>query len=122
MFLINMLQSRKFWVALFALFVVIFQSFVPEFNFDTEIAIGFTLIIVSYIVGITLDPGGGWSTLLKSRKFWASLVGLVFVFLRAFNVVLPEGIGEEAIITAVLALSTYVLSIAVIDNRAQKLE
>lgn len=51
---------------------------------------------------------------LRSRKFWAALVAIVFVLLKAF---LPDfPLEEEAVLPIVLALVSYIVGTA-IENR-----
>ncbi len=51
---------------------------------------------------------------LKSRKFWAALVGLVYSFVA---VLLPDfPIREETMTNGIAILMTYILSVALEDG------
>ncbi len=55
-----------------------------------------------------------WTTVLKSRKFWAAVVGLVFSFL---SVVAPDfPISEEAVSDGVSVVMAYILGVALEDG------
>lgn len=55
-----------------------------------------------------------WSYLLKSRKFWASIIGILFLVIRQF---LPDfPIDEEATIGFVMIIVSYILGTAIDDN------
>jgi len=57
--------------------------------------------------------------LLKSRKFWAAVVGLAFVFLNAYVPNFP--LGEDAVLNLVLTIVAYILGTAIEDGlRSQK--
>lgn len=52
--------------------------------------------------------------LLKSRKFWAAVVGLVLIVLKAF---LPDlALDEDAIMKIVLVLVAYITGTALEDG------
>ncbi len=55
------------------------------------------------------------SQLLKSRKFWAALAGLVFLFVGA-----RAGVDQEQLTNAVLLLVTYILGTALEDGLRKK--
>jgi hypothetical protein len=57
--------------------------------------------------------------LLKSRKFWAALVGLAVIILKAFRPDFP--ISEEEITNLVAVLAAYILGTA-ISNAADGLK
>ena len=53
-------------------------------------------------------------SVLKSRKFWAAVVGLVMVIL---NAVVPDfPLGEEQIMSIVWVLVSYILGTALEDG------
>lgn len=52
--------------------------------------------------------------LLKSRKFWAALVGLGFVVLKAYRPDFP--ISEEQVASLVYVLVAYILGVAIEDG------
>lgn len=54
--------------------------------------------------------------LLKSRKFWAALVGLALIVLRAFKPDFP--LDEEAVTNLVYVLIAYILGTAIEDSGA----
>jgi len=60
-----------------------------------------------------------WKVLLSSRKFWATLVGLVFMVIRAVKPDFPLDGGQLAGILALLV--SYILGTALEDGlRANK--
>lgn len=60
-----------------------------------------------------------WKTLLSSRKFWATLVGLVFMTLRVVKLDFPLDTDQLAGILALLV--SYILGTALEDGlRASK--
>jgi len=56
--------------------------------------------------------------LLKSRKFWAAVVALVFVFLNAYVPNFP--LGEDAVLNLVLTIVAYILGTAIEDGLARR--
>lgn len=57
--------------------------------------------------------------LLSSRKFWAALVGLVVIILKAYRPDFP--VSEEEITNLVAVLAAYILGTA-ISNAAGKMK
>jgi hypothetical protein len=52
-----------------------------------------------------------WKYLLTSRKFWACIIGLVFIFIQAYKPDFP--ITEEQVLPIVLLLVSYILGVAI---------
>lgn len=52
--------------------------------------------------------------LLSSRKFWAALIGLILVVLRAFYPNFP--VSEEQITNLIYVLVAYILGVAIEDG------
>ena len=52
--------------------------------------------------------------LIRSRKFWAAIVGLLVVLVKAFYPDLP--LNEQAITAVVVMLVGYILGVAVEDG------
>lgn len=121
----GLFSSRKFWVTFFALVIIVIASFVPGFDFDVETAAGFTLVIVSFVIGLAVDPGSPiqkWKHLFETRKFWAAVVGIFVVFLNAFELVLPFELTVEQFITVCLTVSTYIFGVAFEKKDAGQIE
>jgi len=96
----KMLATREFWVAILVLLVMIVGQFMPGFQMDVESAAAAGAIVLAYLIGIAVDPGpGGWKGVIQSRKFYAALFGLVFIFLDAFGVKLPIDLTPEILVT-----------------------
>lgn len=54
--------------------------------------------------------------LLKSRKFWAALIGLVMVIVKAYQPDFP--ISEDQMVSLIYVLVAYILGVAVEDGLA----
>lgn len=111
----DLLQSRKFWtlvVALVILLVGVYVSQVEAINQGAVVSL--VIVLVSYILGVAVDPGTGWRGVLQSRKFWAALIGLVVIILSAFDVVLP--IPPDNLIAIAVIFGGYIAGVAVEDK------
>jgi hypothetical protein len=107
----SVFTSRRFWISLFTLFVLFLLPLVPGFKLDIPTAAGFVVVVVSYLIGVTKDPGpGGWAGVLQSRKFWAAVIGLVFLILNGFNIF--PAIQPDAVLAIVATLAGYISVIA----------
>lgn len=110
----ELLTSRKFWVTILTLVVLIVAQFVPGFALDEEAGAGFLVIAVAYVVGVAVDPGpGGWRGVLQSRKFWAAVIGFFVMVLSGFSVKLPFGITADMLVEIALAIGAYISSVAI---------
>ena len=56
--------------------------------------------------------------LLASRKFWACVIGILFVLIKAYYPDFP--VQEEQILTLVLILASYILGIALEDGLSNR--
>jgi hypothetical protein len=109
----DLFLSRKFLALLLALLAAIVAAFRPDFQVDADTAAAFAVVVVSYILGVAVDPGpGGWRGVIKSRKFYAALVGLVVIFLDAFHLVLPAGLTPEMLISLAVIIGGYIGGVA----------
>lgn len=112
----DLFVSRKFWAAFLMLAVAVVSAFVPSFQLDGDTAAGLAVIVVSYLVGVSIDPGpnsGTWRGVLQSRKFWAAAVGLTVMVLDGFGIGLPLGLTTEQIILIAVTIGGYIAGIAV---------
>lgn len=109
----TLLTSRKFWVALLTLLVVVIGAFNPAFDLNVEEAAGLAIIAVAYLVGVAVDPGpGGWRGVILSRKFWAAVIGFALVWFKAFNIVLPFDLTPEQLISIAVVIGGYIAGVA----------
>lgn len=108
----DLLVSRRFWALVIALAVILVAAFIPSFEMDTEEAVGLVVVMASYIIGVTVDPGpGGWRGVLMSRKFWAAVVGLVVLILRGFQIGLPFDLTAEQVTTFMVIIGSYIVGV-----------
>ncbi len=95
----TLLLSRKFLFAGFGFVVLVLDSFHVFPNpLDLPALVTFVILISAYVLMVAKDPGNGWRGLLMSRKFIGAVVGIVLLFLRAYEVALPTGVSEEALL------------------------
>lgn len=110
----HLLTSRQFWAALIALIVIIVAAVSPGFELDADQAAALVIVITSYIIGVTVDPGpGGWRGIIQSRKFWGAVVGLLILTLDAFQLVLPFGLSSESLISIAVTIGALIASAAI---------
>ena len=112
----DLFTSRKFWVALIALVVIVMQVFVPSFQLNGEELAGLCIVVAAYLIGVAVDPGdptvSKWSGLLKSRKFWGAVVGIVVIVLSGFGKVLPFDFSADQLISVCVVLGGYISGVA----------
>jgi hypothetical protein len=110
----DLLVSRRFWAAFIAVAVILVAVFVPSFEMDNEEAAGLVIVISSYIIGVTVDPGpGGWRGIFMSRKFWAAVVGLVVLVLRGFQIGLPFDLTPDQLTSLMVVIGTFIAGSAI---------
>lgn len=110
----DLFVSRKFWVTVLAFIVLLVAQFVPSFNLDQEAGAGFLVIVVSYVLGVAVDPGpGGWRGVLLSRKFWAALIGFAVMILTGFSVKLPFGLTPDMLVEIAVTIGAYIAGVAI---------
>jgi len=110
----ELLTSRKFWVSILIILVLILSAWYPGFDMDTDAAAGLVVIAVAYIVGVAVDPGmPGWRGVLQSRKFWAAVLGFLLMILDGFGLVLPFNMTLEQIVLVAVTLGGYIAGVSV---------
>ena len=113
--------SRKFWALLLGLALLFIPLLFPSFVLDEELAIGFLVVIVPYILGVAVDPGvSGWRGVIKSRKFWAAAVGFSVLVLSGFGVVLPVELSPDTLIWFAVLIGGYIGGVAIESKLPQK--
>ena len=111
----DLLQSRKFWLAVIALVVIVAQVFIPSFQLNGEELAGFGIVVAAYMIGVAVDPGDPQakvSGMLKSRKFWSAVVGIVVIVLAGFGKVLPFDFTADQLIGICVILGGYISGVA----------
>jgi len=116
-----MLASRIFWAALVGLLMVVVRSFVPHFPLDGEALTQILYLIGAYIFGEAVEGGSAQPVraleILKSRKFWASLVGAGFVALQAYHPGLA--LDETMVEQFVWVIVVFVTGTGITDRMAK---
>jgi hypothetical protein len=116
-----MLSTRIFWAALVGVLMVMAKAAVPAFQFDSEALTQVLYVIGAYIFGEAFEGNqpipGGWSDVLRSRKFWASIVGVGMVLLHAFFPALV--LDEVQIVQMVWVFVTFIAGMGIADRMAK---
>jgi|WetSurMetagenome_2_1015567.scaffolds.fasta_scaffold249046_2 hypothetical protein len=115
--MLKILGSRKFWFALITLIVVVLTTFLPSFDINTEEATGFIFLAVTLMIGVAVDPTPGvakWGALVRDYKFWAAVVGFVFLALKGFGIMLI--FSADQVTQVLVIIGGYIASVALKDN------
>jgi uncharacterized membrane protein len=129
-----MLASRIFWAAAVGLLMVVARAASPSFPLENEALSQVLYVIGAYIFGEAVEGGdpssqgepvsGGLRTVLKSRKFWASILGAGFVILHTYfpNLALDETQVEQMVwVFVTLIAGTGIADRMQADDRAVSL-
>ena len=113
--------SRKFWAAGIGLLVIIITAFLPGFPDIQQPLTDVALLVSAYILGTAAEgqhlPGGLLiQSLIRSRKFWAGLAGLIVVLLRAAVPNFP--LEDEQLTAVIITLSAYIFGTGAQDGLA----
>jgi len=120
----DLLKNRLFWAALTGLAFVLLRAALPGFPLDQDQVAEVLFVLASFIAAEAVENAGGRpkldvSAVLRSRKFWAALVGIAFVLLRAVWPNFP--LDEAAVEQLVWLVMAYVLGVGVSDVGQMKL-
>lgn len=111
----DLLQSRKFWIALIAFLVIIAQVVFPTFQLNAEELAGLCIVVAAYMIGVAVDPGdpkAKVSGMLKSRKFWGAVIGIVVIVVAGFGKTLPFDFSADQLISICAVLGGYISGVA----------
>ena len=115
----ELLKSRKFWAAVIGLLVVIITAILPGFPEIEQPLTDVALLVSAYILGTAvegraLSAGNALSGVLRSRKFWAALAGVVVILLRAALPGFP--LEDEQLTAIIITLSAYIFGTGAEDG------
>ncbi len=116
----TILISRKFWAALISLLLVATAAYLPGLPDLAAPLIDLAVLTAAYICGTAVEgkpsipPADTLRGLLRSRKFWGALAGLVVILLRGFVPDFP--LADEQVSAIILTLSAYILGTGVQDG------
>lgn len=119
---VSVLKSRKFWATLISLVFVVVLAIDPNFPLDEEQVIGIVTIAASYVIGTAIE--GGWKEfgdvpsklagLLKSRKFWAAVVGFAVTMVQSFYPDFP--LTSDQLLIVIIPIVSFIFGTAIEDR------
>lgn len=115
----TLLLSRKFWAALIGLVLIILTSFFPDLPDLNAPLVELTSLVSAFILGNALEPnqhptGQAIQNLVHSRKFWATLIGLLLIIIRTIWPALP--LSDDQISAMVLTLVAFIVGTGLQDG------
>jgi uncharacterized membrane protein YdjX (TVP38/TMEM64 family) len=116
----TLVLSRKFWAAAVSLVLICLGAFIPRLPDLSQPVTDLAVLISAYICGTAIEGKNpvpvedALHSLIRSRKFWASLVGLAILLLRALVPDFP--IPDEQISAIILTLSAYIFGTGLQDG------
>ena len=122
---VDLLKSRKFWATMISLLFVVLLAIDPNFPLDEEQVVGIVAVAASYVIGVAIE--GGWKDfgdvsskltgLLKSRKFWAAIVGFAVTMVQSFYPDFP--LSSDQVLLVVIPIVSFILGTAIEDKALQ---
>jgi len=115
----ELLVSRKFWAAMIGLILIVVSAWLPGFPGMENLLTDAVMLVCAYILGTAAEgirppTTGIVMSLLRSRKFWAALAGVVTLVMRA---VLPGFPLDDGQLTAViLTIAAYIFGTGTQDG------
>ena len=121
----TLLISRKFWAAVVGLVLIVMTAFLPNLPDVQNPLVELASLVSAYILGSAMEtnkrPAGQiLAGLVRSRKFWATLAGLLVVLVRAIDPNFP--LGDDQIMAIILTLSAYTFGTGLQDGISQSQE
>jgi len=113
---LELIKSRRIWVLLVSLAVLLVQVWVPSFKLNEGGFVNMALVVVPMMVGLAVDPGSPvdkWKLFLtKSRKFGTAFIGMVVLVLHGFGLVVPLGVTPEVLTMFFVVIAGLISSFA----------
>jgi hypothetical protein len=121
----TLLLSRNFWAAVIGLGLIVLTAFVPNLPDLQRPLVELAGLVSAYILGSAMEAKPQpveqvLSGLVRSRKFWATLVGLVVILIRAVDPNFP--LSDDQISAIVLTLSAYTFGTGLQDGLSRQKE
>ena len=116
----TLLRSRKFWAAVTGLVVIVISAFLPGFPQLEQPLTEVALLFGAYIMGTAAEgiqpaaPEDTLRALLRSRKFWAAVAGLLVILLEGLLPGFP--LSEEQLTAAIITISAYIFGTGTQDG------
>jgi uncharacterized membrane protein len=97
-------KSPRFWAAMLMIVFVIVATYAPAVaaKLDETTIISTVIALVAFIAAETVGCGPSYMAIFGSVKFWALVISLIFIFVRAFVPTFP--VSEDLIQGLVLTL------------------
>ncbi len=119
--LLALLKARPFWATLIGLIFLVIKALDPNFPLNQEQATNVVYLLAVYVLAEAVEGGGfgrirlaeNLGSVLKSRKFWAALVGLAFVVAQGIDPAFPLDQAETT--NLVYLVMAYILGIGIKD-------
>lgn len=119
---VALLKSRKFWATLIALGFVLGLAIDPSFPLEEGQVVSMVSIAAAYVVSTGIE--GGWKEfgdvkskfagLLRSRKFWAALVGFAITLVQSFYPDFP--LTSDQLLGVIVPIVSFILGTAIEDR------
>lgn len=110
----SLLSSRKFWVVLIALIVIIVQSLLPGFTINQDLLVDGIVVIAAYVVSLSIDPGKPGdkvASMLSSRRFWLAMISIIVLGVQVVNPAFQ--IDQEQLTAYLLIIVPAIVGLAI---------
>lgn len=110
----SLFTSRKFWVTLVALVVIIVQAFLPNFTINQDLLVDGMVVLAAYIVSLSIDPGmtgDKVASMLSSRRFWLAVISIIVLGVQVVNPAFQ--INQEQLTAYLLIVVPAIVGLAI---------